>query len=557
MAIIFLAVRRFNRVVRSVLELVTLGGLTVVLLRFLNVGLLTAILYYSAMVLTFVVMSAVLSFLVLRVKISEAGIAMKSGVLRRTHKVVLWERIRSVNLESGPIERLFGLVRVSVDTASSMGSEIEIPALPVFVGDFLRSYAQSSLDDDVLLDTAEPPDTETSEKTDDECHHSLRGKNMLIAAICAKGMIFATILGMGFVFVLGSNAYLIYVHLNSTEDGTPPNTTLQEEVQEKLQEDLETNMNFFTSLQQVMQIQAEMREESKGKSNAQLLLPLILLLVAFTVILIPSLLIGFVIKAAIFFISNKDYRLRQKHSKLISERGLITRKTTTVELRKVQMLRVYLTVRTRLFRRFDVKIQQSDEDDAIQTLVGNSAHQIIVPCVDAEFCREIAQKVFPQALRNLPLDPRSKKIRRYSPAYFFVGLFGLGPPILAVLWMIVWLSSGARGAWLWTLVLAPLGAMGWWQYWRRTGYGLYKNFVLLRKGFLGHDLRVVPISKLHEVRISQSIIQKFRDRCTLQMFAHSTTYTNTLKIPFMSRQSAEQARDYLLYQIESDTVRWC
>ncbi|MYD45152.1 MAG: PH domain-containing protein [Gammaproteobacteria bacterium] len=557
MAILFIAIRRFRRVVRSVIEIVSLGGLTVVLLRFLDVGLVTAILYYAVAVLAFVVISAVLSFLVLRVKISEAGIAMKSGVFRRTHKVVLWERIRSINLESGPIERIFRLVRVSVDTASSMGSEIEIPALPIFVGQHLRSHVKEPQ----LTDSQRLPDeisaTETSEESDDQSLYELRGKNMLIAAICSKGMIFATVLGIGFVLVITSNAYLIYYQVNLADEDVPTDTTLQEEVHDKLKEDLETNLNFFSALQQAWKWSAEERIENRSKSITQLLLPLVFLLLAFVVILIPSLIIGFLVKAAIFCVSHNDYRLRQEDSKLISERGLITRKTTTVEIRNVQILRIYLTVRSRLFQRYDVKVQQSDEDDTVQSAVGNAAHQIDIPCVDSAFCREIAEQIFPKANQQLPLDPRSTEIQRFSPAYFFIGLLGVGPLILALLWGELWFLMGTRAAILWSLVLVPLGTLIWWQYWRRTGYAFYENFILLRKGFLGHDLRVIPISKLQEVRISQSIIQRLRNRCTLQMFSHSTTYTNSLKIPFMNRVFAERIRDYLLFRIESGKTRWC
>lgn len=556
MAILFIALRRFRRVVRSVIEIVSLGGLTVVLLRFLDVGLVTAILYYAVAVLAFVVISAVLSFLVLRVKISEAGIAMKSGVFRRTHKVVLWERIRSVNLESGPIERLFRLVRISVDTASSMGSEIEIPALPIFVGQYLRSHVKAPKLTDTQRQTDEISVYEPSNRSVDQSLYELRGKNMLIAAICSKGMIIATVLGIGFVLVITSNAYVIYYQLNVADDSVPTDTTLQEEVQDKLKDDLETNLNFFNALQQAWKWSAQEREENRTKSTTQLLLPLMLLLVATVVILIPSLIIGFLIKAVIFYVSHNNYRLRQEDSRLISERGLVTRKTTTVEIRKVQILRIYLTVRSRLFRRYDVKVQQSDEDDTVGTAVGNATHQIDIPCADAEICREIAGQIFPKAIHHLPLDPRSKEIQRFSPTYFFIGLLGVGPLISALLWGELWFLMGTRGATIWSLVLIPLGILIWWQYWRRTGYAFYENFILLRKGFVGHDLRVIPISKLQEVRISQSIIQRLRNRSTLQMFAHSTTYSNTLKIPFMNRHSAERVRDYLLYRIESGKVRW-
>jgi len=558
MAILFIAIRRFRRFVRSVIEIVSLGGLTVVLLRFLDVGLVTAILSYAIAVLVFVLLSAVLSFLVLRVKISTTGIAMKSGVFRRTHKVILWERIRSVNLESGPIERMFKLVRVSIDTASSMGSEIEIPALPIFVGQYLKSHVKEPQRTDSRRLSEEISAAETSASSeDDDSLYALRGKNMLIAAICSKGMIFATVLGIGFVIAIASNAYLIYYQLNLADESVPADTTLQEEVQDKLKEDLETNLNFFSALQQAWKWSAEERIENRSKSTTQLLLPLVFILLAFVVILIPSLIVAFLIKAAIFCISHNDYKLRQVDSKLISERGLITRITTTVEIRKVQILRIYLTVRSRMFKRFDAKIQQSDEDDSIQTAVGNAAHQIDIPCAGFETCREIAALIFPKTTQHLALDPRSKEIQRFSATYFYVGLLGIGPIILALLWSELWFIMGARAATIWSLVLFPLGILIWWQYWRRTGYAFYEDFILLRRGFLGHDLRVIPISKLQEVRISQSIIQRLRNRSTLQMFAHSTTYSNTLKVPFMNRHVAERVRDYLLFRIESSKTRWC
>ncbi|MXZ43921.1 MAG: PH domain-containing protein [Gammaproteobacteria bacterium] len=214
-------------------------------------------------------------------------------------------------------------------------------------------------------------------------------------------------------------------------------------------------------------------------------------------------------------------------------------------------------MRSRLFRRIDVKVQQSDEDDTIQGALGNATHQVDIPCVRSQFCDELAKTVFPSESKFPSLDPRSKEIQRFSATYFFVGLLGVGPLIVTCLWGFFWFLMGARGATSWVLATVPMGILVWWQYWRRTGYAFYENFVLLRKGFLGHELRVIPISKLQEVHISQSIIQKFRNRCSLRLFAHSTSYANALKIPFINRAFAERMRDYLLYRIESSKTRWC
>ena len=235
---------------------------------------------------------------------------------------------------------------------------------------------------------------------------------------------------------------------------------------------------------------------------------------------------------------------------------MITRKSTTLDIPKIQSLKVSLSLRSMLFRRYDVRVQQADEDDTIQAAAGNTTHQVDVPSVPSQFCREFAEKIFPKSLQSVPLDPRSKEIQRFSLTYFFVGLLGFGTLIVIALWGMFWFTSGIRGANVSVLFLIPFGILIWWQYWRRTGYAFYENYILHRKGFLGHDLRVIPISKLQEVRISQSIIQRLRNRCTLQMFSHSTTYTNSLNIPFMNRVFAERIRDYLLFQIESGKTRW-
>lgn len=557
MAILFIAIRRFRRVVRSVIEIVSLGGLTVVLLRFLDVGLVTAILSYAVALLAFIVISANLSYFVLRVHISNDGIAMKSGVFRRTHKVIPWDKIRSVNLESGPIERLFKLTRVSVDTASSMGSEIEIPAMPTYVGAYLKSHVQdpNRTNFDEFAEDSVPRDAPA--QNENTPLYTLRGKNMCIAAMCAKGIMISTLIGIGFVVAIASNAYLIYYQLNSTDETSSTDTTLQEEVQDTLKEEIETNINVFNYLPYLWKASAEMRDVYNHKSTKELLVPLLFILIVAIVVLIPSLIIGFLIKAVIFFVQYKDYCLNREKFKLITEQGLITRKTTTVDILKVQILKVSLSLRSRLLGRFDLKVQQSDEDDSIQAAVGRATHQVEIPCVQIQFLRKLAEKVFPRASQYPPLDPRSKEIHRFAATYFFIGLVGSGPLILFASWLTWWFVLGSRGATIWTLSLAPLGIIAWWQHWRRTGYAFYDNFVLLRKGFLGHELRVIPIPKLQEVSISQSVIQRIRNRCTLQMIVHSTTYSNELKIPFMDRVLAERVRDYLLYRIESGKARWC
>jgi membrane protein YdbS with pleckstrin-like domain len=71
-----------------------------------------------------------------RYEIAELGLYVARGRLWRTWQVVPHARVQTVDTKRGPLERAFGLVSVSVTTASAKGGT-EIPGLDAAVADRL------------------------------------------------------------------------------------------------------------------------------------------------------------------------------------------------------------------------------------------------------------------------------------------------------------------------------------------------------------------------------------------------------------------------------------
>ena len=72
-----------------------------------------------------------IDWLFFRYALTLGGILVRSGVVARQERSVPYERVQSVDLEAAPLERIFGVVRMRVETAAggSSGSDIRLQAL--------------------------------------------------------------------------------------------------------------------------------------------------------------------------------------------------------------------------------------------------------------------------------------------------------------------------------------------------------------------------------------------------------------------------------------------
>lgn len=80
-------------------------------------------------------------------ELRERDLVLTWGVFWRTRRCVARDRIQHIDINSGPMDRRFGLVQVVIHTAGMMGSVAAIPGLTPTEAEFLRRQ---------LLDTRDP-----------------------------------------------------------------------------------------------------------------------------------------------------------------------------------------------------------------------------------------------------------------------------------------------------------------------------------------------------------------------------------------------------------------
>ncbi|MFQ3588350.1 MAG: PH domain-containing protein [Fimbriimonadaceae bacterium] len=73
-----------------------------------------------------------------RFALRESELLIQYGVIWRTKRSIPRSRIQHVDLQSGPVDRMLGVVQVSVYTAGSLAAVASIPGLDPGLGEALR-----------------------------------------------------------------------------------------------------------------------------------------------------------------------------------------------------------------------------------------------------------------------------------------------------------------------------------------------------------------------------------------------------------------------------------
>ena len=74
-----------------------------------------------------------------RFRLEEDRILIRQGFLRKTALDLPYDRVQGINVERSLIDRMLGLVTVSLDTAGSAGAEGELPSVSLDRAEWLRA----------------------------------------------------------------------------------------------------------------------------------------------------------------------------------------------------------------------------------------------------------------------------------------------------------------------------------------------------------------------------------------------------------------------------------
>jgi len=399
--------------------------------------------------------AAIARYLAFRYCVTANAVLIRDGVFHRKQLDIRFERIQAVNTTRGVLDRLFGLVDVSFDTAGSSAQEGQLPAVPTVLADALRERIDRM---------PKPAADEDSQPAGPRVTTLLRlGPGDMLRIAVSSSRVFLVLALIG-----------------------PLSETMGLDLAERVEKWL---------LQAVGALEAV---ELPGA-----------LVWAGIVIAALALMFGGAVAAA--FLRYHRFALTASATVLRSVGGLLTRHEHAVDRAKVQQLIVTQNIVLRRLRRFRLRLRQAASGRGAD----GSLRAFNVPLASACERRQVERRVFADEFRSLVLDPETGAFRQVSPAY--IGsrslVFGILPAVLAAL---VWLpiaGIAALAALLWIPVATALA----WQFYRRLGVQVTADGLALRSGLLGYRLSTHLHRKVQKVTVSQSPLQRRRRLATVRI----------------------------------------
>ena len=438
-----------------------------------------------------ITVGSILSWLFFRYQISSDSVLIRSGVFKKKQVDINFDRIQGVNTTQNPVYRYLNLVTVTFDTAGSSGSEGNLPAVSrEFANDLreriggTRSVRESDQDEDV------GPLTPLIQ---------LDWRDMIRIGLADRRALI--------VFAL------IGPLMEQMEDTVEP------------------------MIAEVIRSVA-FEAEKIGLTNG--------ILVGVGVVGALILLFA-IISVGAAYLRYYNFQLFLEGRTLRSNGGLLTRHEHSMDLAKIQTLRLQQSVIQSWLKRYKLTARQAISG---RKLGGGGQKMFTVPVVTSEQTDFLRPLLFAQEAGRLTQDPRSPDFAPISRYYMrsMILFIGLLPAVLLTGFLVVELGIGGLIALLWLPLVAAVS----WRNWRRAGYLHDDDEIVRRSGLLGYRTVSLLFRKVQRVTVTQSRYQRRKNLASLKMHMAS----GSVRVPYINHTKAQQLRDYILYRVESSQKAW-
>lgn len=507
--------------------------------------------------LLLVAVIAVIQWAYFQFRIEEDRLLIRKGFIKKTSLDLPYERVQGINVERSLVDRIIGLVSVTLDTAGSFQAEGKLPSVTTEVADHLRASVAAlrpGLQDDLPESDLPQGDSTEARAAGAQGVPSGAGADALAAAgvgtssaarerLAAQphwGRILLKLGPADMVRIGLANRNFIFVAamVGILSDLLQPGNFL-DPLLEALEAGVDSAAGAFSGL----------------GALAQLVVVVLLILSVLAVALLLT------VTAA--FLRHHAFTLWHDGSTFRSRAGLLTQREVVVEAPKIQQLTVSQDLVLRWFGRFRLRALPA------AAVVGQQGGQnpggldvadvLDVPLLDGRRAEELRVRVFRREARGIAVLPRDGTFKRVSPHY------------IRALTLRIWLTAGVVLASLF-LQSVPSGLaarvgvpmlIGWiasipvvvlvaWQLWRRRGYVHDDDGLASRGGFIGSKVDAFPMRKAQSAIVKRSPLQRRKGLATLQVHLACGKIT----VPYIEHEVARRLRDYILYRVEASRRRW-
>ena len=431
--------------------------------------------------------ASLLSYWFFRFQISDDSILIRQGVFKKKQLDIKFDRIQGINTKQNPIYRLLGLVTISFDTAGSAGSEGNLPAVT-------RGFADS-----LLERIGKPRAVESADdgETDGGALVHLGWRDMIRIGLADR------------------RALIVFAFIGP--------------LMERIDENIDRYISDF--------IQAAAANGIEFDTASGISIGI--------TIFIGVILLFMTVSIAAAFLRYHNFQLFLDGRTLRSHAGLLTAHEHSMELGKIQTLRLEQGIVQRLLGHYRFTARQ-----AVSSGKDRSQKVFVVPVVTAELADTLRRKFLAPEGGRLSQDPTGTGFESISPYYMRskILFMGLLPALLAVFALSIPLGPAALFFLLWLPAVAAVS----YRKWRRSGFMHDDQEIIRRSGLVGYRTVGLLFRKVQRVTVTQSRYQRRKGLASLRIYMAS----GSVRVPYIKHGKAQQLRDYILYKVESSQLTW-
>ena len=524
-AVVFFVGKTIRNLVRGYVQLVATFGALAVLIR----GTPYAALLIPLALLVIIAV-AVLRYWFFRYRIEEDRIVIRQGILEKTSVDLPFHRIQGINVERRPVDRLLGLVTVSLDTAGSETTEGELPCVSRDLAEELRGRigfgdpGPSGERPEIAAGAA--PEVSAADTSRERRKGGLIPREVLLRL--SKGDMFR--------IGLGRDNILLAMMLIAAAWRQPRELPYRIAETFGFSEDL-----VRPAIETAEATLARTDALGEGTFTGGIVLTALSVVLAFGV--------------GTAFLRYFGFTLWREGTAYRSRGGLLTQREVVVETAKIQQLTLSQDLLLRMLKRFRLRMHPAADADASQH---HDVPQVLeVPLLEAPLAQEMRESVFGEEGEGPILLPKSGAFRRVSP--FYIQALGLRLGALPALAGAVILMpvTGLTKVWatfagIWAAIWIVCGGLTALQRWRRMGYAYGSDGMASRSGFVGRRVDAFLFRKVQSVAVKRSPLEQRQGLATVVVELASDTVT----VPYMDHGVARRLRDHILYTVESSRRRW-
>lgn len=425
----------------------------------------------------------ILDWLRFTYRIEEGELRIESGIFIRKKRYIRFERIHSIDKTEGILQRLFGLVKLKVETAGSSGDLADATLTAIAKDEAERinnifhelKRGKTRLENEIDAEDTEYQVPEEAEALQGIFQQSF--KELFIMA--------ATSGGVGVVF---SGAIAFFGQF----DEVIPYSRL------------------FTGFEQAV----------KGS-------------VAFIAILVVfGLLFAYIIATASIVLKYAFFTVKKHEDKIIISRGLLERRQLTIPLEKIQAIRIAENLVRQPLGYASVYVEYAGGS----ILDKESSNIMLFPLIKKEKIEELIQTFIPEYQIDVPINPLPKRsFKRYVLRMWLILI-----PVTAIC------SFVFRPWGFISILLLPLGALWGYLGYRGAGWNISGNQLQLRFRILSKHTFFFQKNRIQAVYSEISPFQKKTELASISAVVKSGAGPRAGKVVDLEAADSETIKQWFL-----------